>query len=100
MDDFRESLRLQLIRKLPELVEIDTRPESEGMGDRLRRGTASDRGGLADPGANCSIHRFPKGNPELPRAPFQQSREIIIERQSRPHQHIMMFFNLMSRHQL
>src|SRR5215470_20737 len=55
---FCESLRLQLIRELPELVEIDTRPESEGMGDRLRRGMVSVRGGLADTGANCSIDRF------------------------------------------
>jgi hypothetical protein len=55
------------------------------MGDRLRRGIASGRGSLADPGANCSIHRFLKGNAELPRAPLQQPREIIIEHQGRPH---------------
>jgi hypothetical protein len=85
MDFFRESLCLQLIGELPEFVEIDTRPESKGMGDRFRRGMASRRGGLADAGANCSIHRFLKGNAELTRALFQQSREIIVERQSRSH---------------
>jgi hypothetical protein len=85
MDFFRESLCLQLIGELPEFVEIDTRPESEGMGNRLRRGMASRRGDLAHTGTNCSIHRFLKWNAELPRALFQQSREIIVERQSRPH---------------
>src|SRR6202022_2698396 len=35
---FCESLRLQLIRELPGLVEIDARPEPERMGNRLRRG--------------------------------------------------------------
>src|SRR5215472_7931757 len=85
MDSFRESLRLQLIRELPEFVEIDTRPESEGMRDRLRHGIASGRGGLSYPGANCSIDRFLKGNAEFPRALFQQSHEIIVEGQSRPH---------------
>ena len=88
MDFFRESLGLQLIREPPEFVEVDPRPESEGMGDHLRRGIASGRGGLADPGANCSVHRFVKGNAELPRALFQQSREVIIERQSRPHNQV------------
>jgi hypothetical protein len=85
MDFFRESLRLQLIRELPEFVEIDTRPESEGMGNRLQRRIVSDPGGLADAGANCSIHRFLKGNAELSCALFQQPSEIIVERQSRPH---------------
>jgi hypothetical protein len=85
MNFFRESLRLQLIRELPELVEIDTRFEPKGMGNRLRRGMASGRGGLADARADCSIHSFPKGNAELARALFQQSGEIIIECQSRAH---------------
>jgi hypothetical protein len=98
MDFFCESLRLQLIRKLPELVEIDTRPESEGMGDSLRRGIAPGCGCLADPGANCSIDRFLKRNPKLPRALFQQSREIIIERQGRSHCRIIDASSLMSRH--
>jgi hypothetical protein len=85
MNFFRECLRLQLIRELPEFVEIDTRPESEGMRKRLRRGTTSGHVALADASTNCSIHRFLKGNAKLPRALFQQSREIIVKRQSRPH---------------
>jgi hypothetical protein len=85
MDFFRESLCLQLIRELPEFVEIDTRPESEGMGNRPRRGMTSGRVDLPHAGADCAIDRFLKGNAELPRALFQQSREIIVERQSRPH---------------
>jgi hypothetical protein len=80
MDSFGESLRIQLIRKLPELVEIDTRPEPEGMGNRLRRRMVPDRHGLADAGANYSIHRLLKGNAELARPLFQQPRKIIIER--------------------
>jgi hypothetical protein len=82
---FRESLRLQLIRELPEFVEIDTRPEPKRMGNRLWRGMASDRGILTHAGTNCSIDRFLKRNAELPRALFQQSREIIVKRQSRSH---------------
>jgi hypothetical protein len=85
MDFFREGLRLQLICELPEFVEINTRPESEGMGDHLRCEMTPRRSGLANAGANCSVHRFLKGNAELPRAPFQQPRQIIVERQSRPH---------------
>ena len=68
MDLFRESICLQLVRELPELVEIDVRPEPKRMRDRLWRGIASGRGALADAGANCSVHRFLKGNPELARA--------------------------------
>jgi hypothetical protein len=89
MDLFRESLRLELIGELPKLVEIDTRPEPEGVGNRLRRGMNSGRRGLADAGTNCSIHRLLKGNAEFARTLFQQSCEIIIERQSRPHFGIM-----------
>ena len=85
MEFFRESLRLQLIGELPEFVEIDARPNSEGMRNRLRRGIVSGRGGLTDAGANCSIDRFFKGNAKLPCALFQQPGEIIIERQRRPH---------------
>ena len=84
MDSFCESFRLQLIGELPELIEIDTRPEPERMGNRLWRGMASGRGGRADAGANRSIHRLFEGNPEFPRALLQQSREIIVERQGRP----------------
>ena len=65
MDFFRESLRLQLIRELPEFVEVNTRPEPEGMRNRLRRRMTSGRGGLADAGANYSIDRFLNGNPSF-----------------------------------
>src|SRR5271165_7184597 len=82
---FRESLRLQLIRELPEFVEIDTRPEPKRVGNRLWRGMASGRGILTHAGTNCSIHRFLKRNAKFPRTLFQQSREIIVKLQSRPH---------------
>jgi hypothetical protein len=85
MEFFRESLRLQLVCKLPKFVEIDARPEPEGMGDRLRCEMASGRGGLANAGANCSVHRFLKRDAKFPRTLFQESRKIIVERQSRPH---------------
>jgi len=85
MDFLSESLRLQLIGELPEFVEIDTRSESEGMGNHLRCRMRSGRGGLAHAGANCPIDRFLKGNAEFPRALFQQSGEIIIERQGCSH---------------
>jgi hypothetical protein len=62
MDLFSVKASVSSIRELPRAVEIDTQPESEGMGNRFRRGITSGRGGLADAGANCSIHRF-KGMP-------------------------------------
>jgi hypothetical protein len=89
MDLFRESLCLQLIDQLSEFVEIDTRPEPKGMRNRFRRGMTPVRGSLAQSGANCSIHRFLKGNAELVRPLFQQSRQIIVERQGRPHYRII-----------
>ncbi len=82
---FRASLRLQLIRELPEFVEIDTRPEPKRMGNRLWRGMASGRGILTHAGTNCSIYRFLKRNAKLPGTLFQQSREIIVKRQSCSH---------------
>ena len=66
MDFFRERLRLQFVCELPEFVEIDTGPESEGMGNRLRGRMASGHRGLTEAGANCPIHRFLEGNAELP----------------------------------
>jgi hypothetical protein len=57
MDLFGESLCPQFIRELPELVEIDARPEPERMGNRLWRGIMSGRGGLAQTGANCPLCR-------------------------------------------
>jgi hypothetical protein len=55
--------------------------------------------GLTDAGTNCSVHRFLKGNAKLPGTLFQQSREIIVERQSRPHSRIICASVLMSTHQ-
>ena len=88
MDFCREGLRLQLVGELREFVDIDSRPESKGMRDRLRCGMASGSGGLADAGANYSIYRFAKGNAALSRATFQQFREVIVEGQSRPHHQV------------
>jgi hypothetical protein len=82
---FRERLGLQLIGELTEFVEIDTRPEPKRMGYRLWRGMASGHGILPDPRANYSIHGFLKRNAKLPGTLFQQPREIVVERQSRPH---------------
>ena len=49
-------------------------------GHGVWRGIVSDRAGLADAVASCSIRRFFEGNAELLCALFQQSREIIVER--------------------
>jgi hypothetical protein len=99
MHFFRECLRFQLVGELPEFVEIRPRSEAEGMGNRLRGGLVSGRRGLSDAGSNRSIYRFLKGYAELPRPPFQQSRQIIVDRQGRPHDASFMPFSLMSRHQ-
>jgi hypothetical protein len=56
MEFFHESLQLQLVRDLTEFVDIDTRPEPEGVGNRLRRGMASSHDRLADAGGDYSLH--------------------------------------------
>jgi hypothetical protein len=99
MHFFRECLRFQLVGDLPEFVEISPRSEPEGMGYRPWCGQVSDRCGLSDAGSNCSIYCFLKGNAELPRSLFQQSRQIIVERQGRSHSDIFGAYKLMSRHQ-
>ena len=89
MDSFRKSLRLQLVRKLPEFVEIDARPESEGVGDRFGRQAPPGSRGLPEAGADCSVGRFLEGNAELARAPLQQLRKIVVERKSRAHEDVI-----------
>lgn len=89
MDFFGERLGLQLVGELPKLVGIDPRFEPEGVGNRLRR-RLSAGGRLADAGAETSIDRFLERYAELPRALLQQPREIIIERQGRPHRGIIL----------
>ena len=85
MQPFRERLRLQLVDKLPEFVEVDAGPEPERMGDRLRRRPPSGRSGLAQPGADRAIDCFLERNAEFASPFLQKPREIVVERQGRPH---------------
>jgi hypothetical protein len=85
MDSVREGFRFQFVGELPELVDIYARPESEGMRDRLRRGTAPRRGGLSKACAKRSINRFLERDAEFPRALLEQSGQVVVEGQGRAH---------------
>jgi len=75
MDFFRESLGLQLIREPPEFVEVDPRPESEGMGDHLRRGIASGRGASPIPARIVRFTASLKGMPSSRARCFNSPRD-------------------------
>ena len=79
------SLGLQFVQELTELVEIDTRPEAEGMRNNLRRGTAPGRGGLAQAGANRPIDGVLERDAEFARALLQEARQVVVERQGGAH---------------
>ena len=81
----REGLRLQFVSELPEFVEIDARPESKGMWDGLRRTAPSSRRNIAQPGADCAIDGFFKGDAEFLGALLQEARQVVIEGEGGPH---------------
>ncbi|MBV8105681.1 MAG: hypothetical protein JO223_13845 [Hyphomicrobiales bacterium] len=85
MDLVREGLRFQFVGELPELIDIDARPETEGMRDRLRRGRSPSRNGLAQAGAKGSIDGLLERDAELLRALLEQARQVVVERQGRAH---------------
>jgi hypothetical protein len=80
-----ESLRLQFVSELSQLVEIDARLEAERVRDRSWGRMIPDGSGLTQSSANCAVYSFLERNPKLARLPFQEPREIIIERQRGPH---------------
>lgn len=81
----REFVRFEIVGELIHLVEIDTGPKSEGMRDRL--------GGVcprllrlgSQARSDRSVHHLFEGNTELPGSLFQQSSQVVIESQCRPH---------------
>jgi hypothetical protein len=81
---FARGFRLQFVGQLPELVEIDPRPESEGMWNRLRRRTATNCGALAQTGADRSVHGFLNGIPSSRarclRSPAKSSSSVRVVR--------------------
>ena len=81
----RESLRLQFVRELSELIEIDARPEPEGMRNRLRRRAGSGLRRVAQACADCAIDRFLKGDAKFLGALLQEARQVVIEGESGPH---------------
>jgi hypothetical protein len=85
MNFVREGLGLQFVGQLPELVDIDPRPKSEGMRYRLRRGMAARHGGLAQTGANGPIDGLLEWDAELSRSLLEQTSQVVVERQGRAH---------------
>ena len=77
-------LGLQFVGELTELVEIDARPESKGMRDRLRRPMAC-RYRLARCGGERSIDGLVAGKVKLARQLFPEARKIIAMRRSFRH---------------
>ena len=82
----RVGFRLQFVCELPELVEIDARPEPEGMRNDLRRGVRSRLRRIAQAGADRAIDGFLERNAKLPGALFEETRQVIVERESGPHE--------------
>ncbi|HZZ59694.1 MAG TPA: hypothetical protein VFE63_00775 [Roseiarcus sp.] len=85
MDFVRESFRLQFVGELPKLVDVDTRPETEGVRNRFRRGRSPTRRGLAQASAKGSIESFLERDAEFPRALLEQSGQVVVEGQGRAH---------------
>src|SRR5271156_5952732 len=85
----RVGLRLQFVCELPELVEIDARPEAEGMRNDLRRGAWSGLRRGAQAGADCAVYGYLEWDAKLPGALFQKPRQVVVERKSGPHTRII-----------
>jgi hypothetical protein len=85
MNNVRERFCLQFVGELPEFVEIDTRPKSERVGHGLRRRVMPGRGSLTQASTDRSVDSLLEWHAEFPGSPFQQSREIVIERKGCSH---------------
>jgi hypothetical protein len=70
--------RFQLIRKLAELVEVDTGPEAERMGLRLGWWGPTRRGRLSQASPNCPVHGFLEGDAELTGPLLEKAGQIVI----------------------
>jgi hypothetical protein len=80
-----EGLALQLVPELAKLVDINARSESEGMRNRLGRWASSARRRITQTRADRTVHGLLEGDAEFPGPLFQESRQVVIERQSGSH---------------
>ena len=61
------------------------RPEAEGMRNDLRRGARSSLPGIAQTGADCAVYGLLEWNAKLLGALLEETRKVVIERESNPH---------------
>lgn len=81
----REGLRLQFVRELSELVEIDARPEPEGMRNGPGRRAPPVRRGVVQARTDRAVDGLLERDAELPGALFQEPRKVVIERERGSH---------------
>jgi hypothetical protein len=81
----REALGFELVGKLAELVEIDARPEAEGMRYGLGHGATTCLPRFSEAGSDRSIDGLFEWDALLARALLQKPRKIVVDGQSRTH---------------
>src|SRR5262245_599692 len=79
-----KSFGLELVGELAELVEINSRPETERVGLGPRNASAP-RGSLAKTGADRTVDRLLERDALLARALFQEPCKIIVDGQRGAH---------------
>ena len=95
----RESLRLQFVCELCELIEIDARPEPEGMRNDLRRGRRASRRRVRRGRRGSRLTASLKGTPSSSARCFRRPAKSSSSVESGPHALAMIGKgDLMSRH--
>jgi hypothetical protein len=70
----RKGLCFHFVCELSEFVEIDARPETEGMRNHFRRRAPFRRCRFAQAGTDRAVDRFFEGDPKLLGALLQETR--------------------------
>src|SRR5258708_14402831 len=94
-----DALGFELVGKLAELVEIDTRPEAERMGHGFGHGAATRLARFSEAGADRPVDGLLERDALLARALLQKPREVVVDGEGRAHGTSLMLGKLMSRHQ-
>jgi hypothetical protein len=81
----RVGLGFQFVGKLIELVEINSGPEPERVGNNLRYSVPTGLCLLAETGAERPVYYLLEWHPELARAPLQYSGQVIIDSECGAH---------------
>src|SRR6266851_2358837 len=85
----REAFGFELVGKLAELVEIDTRPEAERMRHGLGRGAAARLARFSEAGADRPVDGLLERDALFARALLQKPRKVVVDGQRGAHRTIM-----------